>query len=576
MKTSNYLLYTLKTISNQTDTISNQLMLRAGIIRKISSGLYTWLPTGMRVIKKIQTIIQKELNKTNAIEISMPILQPSKIWENSGRIKTYGKELLKIHDRRNKMFILSPTHEELITLLLKKEINSYKQLPIILYQTQTKFRDEIRPRFGTIRTREFLMKDAYSFHLKSSCLDKTYKIMYKIYSKIFKSMNINFKIVEASSNNMGGNISHEFQAISSSGEDKIVFSNNSNYASNIEIAAIKNNLNNLLDIDENNYLLKNKIFFKKLNRICIQKINHYSIPNLVNTFIAKYYSGKKLSFIALLIKKNRQLNLTKIKNLTLFSSPITLATQKEIFKLTGQNDLNVIGPIGLTIPIISDIEVAKMKNFSVKANAKNYFFTGVNWIRDLKKPYIEDIRNIEKDDNNPDNTTEKITISPSIEIAHIFKIGSIYSKKINFSIKNKDKKDVFLKMGCYGIGITRLIATIIEQHHDKYGIIWPNSIAPFHVALIPINFHKSTTVKKTSNHMYDELKKNNIDTILDNRKEYLGKMFSEIELIGIPHILILKKNHILKGKIEYKNRREKNNILIPIKNVIDFIKQQMV
>jgi len=571
MKASKYLFSTLKEIPSQIDSISTKLMIRSGMIRKISSGLYTWLPTGLRVLKKVQLIIKQELEQLNAIEISMPILQPVNLWKKSNRWNLYGNELLKVFDRRKKTFILSPTHEEMITSIIKNEIKSYKQLPVMLYQIQNKFRDELRPRSGTMRSREFLMKDAYSFHVNNSCLDKTYKNIRDTYSKIFKIMNINFKIVKANSKNMGGNTSHEFQAVLKSGEDKIAYSNNSNYASNIEITPIiyRNITNNST---KKNLIKEKKSLYKDIKKNFFKKEKNSELKNIVNTFLVTFIKNRKKKFAALLIREKHELNFSKVEQLQFISSPISLASSKEVFKLTDSSTFSVLNNYNKNIPIIMDIDITKTENFSLKNYNSDNKFTETNWKKKFKKIEIADIRNAISGDLTPDKLGGTLKVVRSAEIAHIFKIGSTYSKTMNAILKNNKKNKEFLKMGCYGIGISRLISTIVEQHHDSFGIFWPDSIAPFHVAIIPINFNDAKLITKTSLKLYTLLKINKFDVIIDDRKEYLGNQLSEMELIGIPHIVIISKKTVQNNSVEYRNRKTKKKLLIPIRKILEFLK----
>ncbi|WP_425619789.1 proline--tRNA ligase [Buchnera aphidicola] len=572
MLTSQYLFFTLKNIPYDAKIISHQLMLRSGMIRKTSSGIYTWLPTGIRVLNKIQNIIKKEMNKIDALEISMPIIQSKNLWENSGRFHLFGEELLKFSDRHNNQFILGPTNEEMITNLIGSEINSYKQLPLIVYQIQNKFRDEIRPRFGIIRTREFIMKDAYSFHSNLYCLEETYKKFYVAYSTIFKKMNLNFCIVKADSGSMGGNVSHEFQAFSKNGEDEVVFSNNKSYYSNINMAQSLETVHFLNNSNQYKFDVKN--ITKKKSIIFADENFNIALKNHIKTVLACVQNQNNKSIIALLIRGDHELNLFKIEKMNISDKPIVLLNEQEIILLTGVQK-QFLGPLGLKFPIIADISVCKMKNFSIGANNQNQFFINVNWNIDLPIPSIKDIRKVTKYDMSPDGSGH-LNIKKSIEIGHIFQIGQKYSKKMKTFIQSQNSKKNNTYMGCYGIGINRIIAAIIEQNHDHHGIIWPSIIAPFEVIIIPINMHQSDKIKDIAHLLYQDFKKIGIDIILDNRNIRPGIMFNEMDLIGIPHRIIISEKLIKKNHVEYSDRKNKKSILINIQDIIDYTHQKIM
>lgn len=536
MRAKKYLFCTLKQVSSEYELISNNLMLRAGMIRKLSSGIYTWLPTGIRVLKKIENIIRDEMKKIGFVEIFLPIMQPINLWKKSDRINKYGSDLFKIIDRNKKIFVLSPTNEEIITHLIKNEINSYKDLPINLFQIQTKFRDEIRPRFGVIRSREFIMKDGYSFHENKLSLETTYFKMYNTYIKIFNILGIKFKVIKADTGNMGGNISHEFQSISK---------------------------NKNLFLDQSN--LKFQIIDKK-------QFIKIPIENTVKTLVVKANKKSKYKLIALLIRGDHILNIKKAEEIPILSKPLKFANKSEVYLSTGVSTES-IGPIGLKIPIIADIIVSKMKNFTTGANIQKKYFFGVNWEIDLSMPkFIYNIHSIQKKEID----SNKSKIKKGIEIGHIFQLGNKYSKSMGLSIQNKNGLIKEVSMGCYGIGITRIISAIIEQNFDTKGIIWPNDkIAPFTIAIIPINMHNSDCVKKYTEDLYKTLIIQNIDVILDDRQETLGVMFADMELIGVPHLFIISDKNIKNNVVEYKNR--KNDIYqINLNKILEFINTKIL
>ncbi|WMY97111.1 MAG: proline--tRNA ligase [Arsenophonus sp.] len=568
MRTSQYLLCTLREIPSDTEVISHKLMLKAGMIRKLSSGLYHWLPTGIRVLKKIKNIIREEMNQTGAMEISTPIVQPAKLWKKSLRWEQYGPELLSFMYHGNESFVLGPTNEEVITDFMRHEINSYKQLPLNVYQIQTKFRDEIRPRFGVIRSREFIMKDAYSFHIDQNSLQKTYDIMYKTYHTIFTRIGFNFRVVKADTGSIGGNISHEFQVLANSGEDNIVFSDQSNYAANIELAETicpitrPKPTENMRLVNTPN--IKNIIELAKLYNLPIEKI--------VKTLIVIGVKNNDYQLVALVIRADHKLNKIKAGKHPLISTPLKFATKEEIKKILKINP-NTLGPINLSIPIIIDSSVAVMSDFTAGANIDNKYYFGINWKRDISIPNIYDLRNVVSGDPSPDGKGILQT-KRGIEVGHIFQLGKKYAKAMNFTVKNKNGNHEIITMGCYGIGITRIIAAAIEQNNDDKGIIWNDSIAPFQIAILPINMHKSYRVQEISEKIYYALKKCNIDVLFDDRKEQPGIMFSDIELIGIPHIIIISEFHLNQNQIEYKFRRNNKKEFINLLEIINFLKKK--
>lgn len=559
-----YLISTLKEIPSHTYTISHKLMIKAGLIRQLSSGLYTWLPTGLRVLKKIKNIIHEEMNKIGALEILIPIMQPSNIWKKSGRLNKYGDELIKFKDRNNRSFILSPTNEETITYLIKNEIKSYKSLPIHLYQIQTKFRDEIRPKSGTVRLREFIMKDSYSFHNNYKSLRNTYYLMHKTYRKIFNRIGLNFTKTKANTGNIGGIISHEFQSFSKNGDNKIVITKPSNYVSSIELSdSIRNISKYNLPYTKISYIYINNI--KNIKELSY-KIN-VSIKKMIKIFIVKG-SKKKNPLIAILIRGDHNLNIIKIKKINSILSPLYILNDEEIYNYLGIKSI-FLGPLGLKIPIIADFTVSKINDFISGSNINNKFIIGINWKRDLPLPIFKNIRNVVEGDIHLDNK-EIIYIKNGIEIGHIFMLGNKYSKIMKSNFQNKLGKKENLIMGCYGIGVTRIISAIIEQNYDKNGIIWPISISPFKIAIIPINMYNFSKVKKTSILLYILLKKYKLEVILDDRKESPIVMIKDIKLIGIPHIIIINNYNLKKKKIEYIDRINNKKKIIYIKDILKF------
>lgn len=567
MRTSQYMLSTLKEIPGDTEVISHQLMLRAGMIRKLASGLYTWLPTGLRVLKKVENIVREEMNNANAIEISMPVVQPADLWQESGRWNRYGSELLCFVDRGKRSFVLAPTHEEVITDLIRKEISSYKQLPLNLFQIQTKFRDEMRPRFGTIRSREFLMKDAYSFHASQDSLQETYDEMYKAYNNIFNRIELDFRPVHADTGLVGGIISHEFQVLSNSGEDNIAFSTCSDYAANIDLAEAMHCENPMVVANESLRMIDTPN-----TKSIAELVKEFQLPveKTVKTLLvcADKDSGHKL--VALLVRGDHTLNIIKAEKLEQVAVPLKFATEEEIHAAIGVSSSS-IGPIKLQIPVISDRSVAVMNDFAAGANIEGKHYLGINWKRDLPLPEeIADIRNVVEGDTSPDGQGT-LLIKRCIEVGHIFQLGTKYSKAMKATVRGEDGSNQALSMGCYGIGITRVVAAAIEQNYDKHGIIWPDSITPFQVAILPINIHKSFRVQAIAEDLYNTFRSYGIEVLLDDRKERPGVMFADMELIGIPHTIIVGDHNLESETLEYKNRRVCEKKIIKTTEIVDFI-----
>ncbi|VAX76612.1 Proline--tRNA ligase [Serratia symbiotica] len=566
MRTSQYLLATLKGTPADAEVISHKLMLRAGMIRKLASGLYTWLPTGLRVLKKIENIVREEMNNTNAIEVSMPIVQPADLWQESERLDQYGPELLRFSDRGKRPFVLAPTHEEVITDLIRNEISSYKQLPLNFFQIKTKFRDEVRPRFGIIRSREFLMKDAYSFHTSQGSLKLTYDAMYQAYNKIFTRIGLNFCSVHADTSSIGGTISHEFHVLAESGEDHIVFSTNSNYAANIELAQA---LPPVHPRAEPNEALR-RVETPDAKTI-VELVEKFQIPlkKTIKTLLVHATKDRQHKLVALLVRGDHTLNKIKAEKLGQVSTPLTFATQEEIHAVNGAS-ADSLGPIGLQVPLIADHSVAMLSDFAAGANIDGYHYLGINWQRDLPIPQVADIRNVVEGDASPDGKG-RLLIKRGIEIGHIFQLGTKYSEAMKANVQGKDGRNQVLTMGCYGIGITRVVAAVIEQNHDDRGIIWPDAITPFQLAILPINIHKSLRVQKIANHLYNTLRSNGIDVLLDDRKERTGVMFADMELIGVPHTIVIGARNLDNTEIEYKNRRIGEQHMIKTEEIIDFL-----
>lgn len=570
MRTSQYLLSTLKETPADAEVISHQLMLRAGMIRKLASGLYIWLPTGLRVLKKVENIVREEMNNACAIEISMPVVQPADLWQESGRWEQYGPELLRFVDRGDRPFVLGPTHEEVITDLIRNEISSYKQLPLNFYQIQTKFRDEVRPRFGVMRAREFLMKDAYSFHTTQESLQETYDTMYAAYSKIFSRMDLNFRAVQADTGSIGGSASHEFQVLASSGEDDIVFSTESDFAANIEFAEAVAPATPRAAASEEMRLVDTPNA-----KTIAELVEQFQMPieKTVKTLLvhANKESGHKL--VALLVRGDHELNEVKAEKLPQVSAPLTFATEDEIRAIVGAGP-GSLGPVNMPIPVVIDRSVAAMSDFGAGANVESKHYFGINWERDLPLPQVADIRNVVEGDVSPDGKGT-LLIKRGIEVGHIFQLGTKYSEAMKATVQGEDGRNQVMTMGCYGIGVSRVVAAAIEQNHDDRGIIWPDAIAPFHVAILPMNMHKSFRVKELAEELYATLRSHGVDVILDDRKERPGVMFADMELIGVPHTVVIGDRNLDSEEIEYKNRRNGEKQMIKTQDVIAFLLSQI-
>jgi prolyl-tRNA synthetase len=569
MRISKYLLSTLKETPADAEVISHQLMLRAGMIRKVAAGLYTWLPTGYRVLKKVENIVREEMNKAGAIEVLMPVVQPADIWQESGRWEQYGPELLRIKDRGNRDFVLGPTHEEVITDLLRNEVSSYKQLPLNVYQIQTKFRDEVRPRFGVMRSREFIMKDAYSFHTTQESLQETYDDMYKAYSAIFTRAGLNFRAVRADTGSIGGNWSHEFQVLADSGEDDIVFSTESDYAANIEMAQA------LVPTQKRAEPTKAMELIDTPNAKTIDELVeqfNLSIEKTVKTLMVKATKESGHQLVALLVRGDHTLNEIKAEKIDIVASPLEFATEDEIRAIVNAGP-GSLGPINLNMPIIIDRDVAVMSDFSAGANIDHKHYFNINWQRDVALPRIEDIRNVVEGDISPDGKGT-LQIKRGIEVGHIFQLGTKYSQAMKATVQGEDGQNHVMIMGCYGIGVSRIVAAAIEQCHDDRGIIWPEAIAPFSVVIIPMNMHKSEKVQATAEKLYTDLQAAGIEVLFDDRKERPGVMFADAELIGIPHTIVIGERNLENGEVEYKHRAGGDKEMVKVDNIIDFIKHR--
>jgi prolyl-tRNA synthetase len=566
MRTSHYLLGTLKETPADAEVISHQLMLRAGMIRKVAAGLYTWTPTGLRVLRKVEQVVREEMDAIGALEVLMPMVQPADLWMESGRWDDYGPELLRLHDRNMRDFVLGPTHEEVISELARKEISSYKQLPLSLYQIQTKFRDEIRPRFGVMRSREFIMKDAYSFHLDQASLQATYDAMHGAYCRIFERLGLDFRPVLADTGSIGGSFSHEFHVLAASGEDDIAFSDSSDYAANIEMAEAV--------APQHSRAAASKALEKVATpeaQTIAALVQQFQLPieQTLKTLIV--HGAEAGQLVALLVRGDHELNEIKAAKHPLVASPLQFASDEAIRAAIGAGP-GSLGPIGLNLQVVADRSVAVMADFAAGANQDGYHYFNINWGRDCAEPEIFDLRNVQAGDPSPCGQGT-LQIKRGIEVGHIFQLGKKYSDAMKVGVLTEAGKHETLMMGCYGIGITRIVAAAIEQNHDQYGIVWSNALAPFQVAIVPMNMHKSVRVQELAEQLYAQLKAAGIEVLFDDRKERPGVMFADMELIGIPHHIVIGERNIDNAQVEYKNRRIGDKQLLAVDAVLAFLQQ---
>ncbi len=570
MRTSNYLLSTLKETPNDAEVVSHQLMLRAGMIRKLASGLYTWLPTGLRVLRKVENIVRQEIDNAGAVETLMPVVQPFELWEETGRSEKMGPELLRFTDRHTRPFVLSPTAEEVITSLVRNEVSSYKQLPLNLYQIQTKFRDERRPRFGVMRAREFCMMDAYSFDIDKEGLQKSYDAMHDAYCKAFDRMGLEYRPVWADSGAIGGNGSQEFHVLAESGEDLIAFSTESDYAANIEKAEALAPAHDraaptveLSVIDTPNA--------KTIDELVEQ--HGIAIEKTTKTLFVKASDEIDAPIVALLVRGDHELNEIKAENLDWVASPLEMATEEEIRQFVNAGP-GSLGPVGLELPFIVDRTVAVMSDFAAGANIDGKHHVGINWDRDVALGRVEDLRNVVEGDPSPCGQGT-LMLKRGIEVGHIFQLGTTYSEKMNCGVLDSNGKNVILEMGCYGIGVSRVVASAIEQNNDENGIIWPDAIAPFQVSIVPMNMAKSEEVKEAAEKLYADLTAAGIDVLFDDRKERPGVMFADHELIGIPHTIVIGNRSLENGEMEYKNRRTGTKENVAVTDIVAFVTSKL-
>lgn len=564
MRTSQLYFPTLKESPSDAELISHKLMLRAALIRKVAAGIYTWLPLGLRVLRKVEAIVREEMNRIGGQEILMPAVQPAELWQESERWEKYGAELLRFQDRHDRAFCFGPTHEEVVTDTVRNELRSYKQLPLTLYQIQMKFRDEIRPRFGVMRGREFLMKDAYSFHLDKASLEKTYNDMHAAYTRIFTRLGLKFRPVFADTGSIGGNVSQEFQVLADSGEDTIFYSNESDYAANVEFAE------SFAPQGQRPTATKTMEEVLTPGQRTIAAVSEFLKADPKQSVKVLLVKGTEQPIIALVLRGDHELNPIKAEKLPQIFAPLTFADEKEIEKTIGC-PVGYIGPVNLKLPTIVDRDAAHLADFVCGANKENYHLLNVNWDRDVAISEVADLRKVMVGDKSPDGKGT-LEVARGIEVGQVFQLGDKYSKAMNANVVGEDGKPVTLLMGCYGIGVSRILGAAIEQNHDEHGIIWPDAMAPFQVVIIPIGYSKFERVRNKCAELYDQLTQAGYDVLLDDRDERPGVMFADMELIGIPHRFVVGERGLDAGTIEYKARCDKESLQIKSEDALTVLK----
>ena len=567
MRLSQYPISTLKEVPSDAEVVSHQLMLRTGMIRRLAAGLYVWLPMGLRTLRKVEQIIREEMNRAGALEMIMPTVQPAELWKESNRWIKYGPELLRFKDRHDREFVYGPTHEEVITDIARRELRSYKQLPVNFYQIQSKFRDEIRPRFGVMRAREFSMKDAYSFHTDAASLAEGYRAMYEAYSRIFSRMGLKFRAVKADGGSIGGDTSQEFHVLADSGEDAIVFSDGDDYAANLETAATLPPPGARAPASE----ALTKVPTPNARTIAeLSAQLGVSAAQCVKTLLV---DGSEAGVVALVVRGDHELNAFKAQKLPGVANPLRMANAERVRVATG-TEPGFLGPIGFAGKVYVDHAAAHLADFVCGANEKDLHFRGVNWGRDLSEPESVDLRNAQAGDPSPSGRG-KLSVARGIEVGHIFQLGQLYSKSMNASVLDEQGQALTMHMGCYGIGVTRVVAAAIEQNNDANGIIWPDALAPFQVVLVPINYQKSPRVQETADALYRDFQAAGIDVLLDDRDARPGVKFADSELIGIPHRLVIGERTLSAGKLEYRHRRETESTEIPADDPVGYIRLKL-
>jgi len=563
MRFTRFGLTTLRDTPSEAEIVSHQLMLKAGLIRRLASGLFTWMPLGLRVLRKVERIVREEMDRAGALEVAMPAVQPAELWRETGRWDKYGHLLLRMTDRHDRDFCFGPTHEEVITDIARRELRSYKQLPVNFYQVQVKFRDEIRPRFGVMRAREFIMKDAYSFDTDQAGLEESYRKMHDAYVAIFERLGLGFRVVDADSGEIGGSRSQEFMVLADSGEDGIAWCDEDNYASNVETAATLP--------PEGKAPAPTRDLEKISTPNCktIEDLAEFLDITAVQTLKTLIVDGDD-GPIALVLRGDHELNAIKADRIPGVAEPLTMADPTTIQKATGSVP-GYAGPIGLDIPVFYDHATAAMSDFVIGANEADMHYVGVNFGRDIDVPETVDLRNVVEGDPTPGGKGT-LKIARGIEVGHIFQLGTVYSESMNATVQDKDGKDATMAMGCYGIGVTRIVGAAIEQNHDEKGIIWPEPLAPFDVVLVPINMHRSDAVREASEALYEELQSIGLDVLFDDRDARPGVKFADAELIGIPHRLVVSDRGLEAGELEYRHRRDDESRMMKRDDAVDLVR----
>ena len=570
MRLSQYPIQTTKETPAEAEIVSHQLMLRAGLIRRLAAGLYSWLPMGLRTLRKAEAIIREEMNRAGALEVLMPVVQPAELWQESGRWGKYGPELLRLKDRHQRDFVAGPTHEEVITDIARRELKSYRQLPVNFYQVQTKFRDEIRPRFGVMRAREFVMKDAYSFHADEPSLQAGYRLMHETYTRIFTRMGLDFRAVRADSGPIGGDVSQEFHVLASSGEDAIVFSDADGYAANIEAAEAR--------APEGERPAPSapvqKVPTPGTKTIeAIVKLLGVPPQRCLKTLLVEGDGEGAAAVVALVIRGDHELNATKAQHLPGVASPLRMAGAERILEATG-TEAGFIGPVDLKCRIYADHSALAAADFVCGANEKDMHLTGVNWDRDVRGYLAADLRNVVEGDPSPSGQG-RLKLARGIEVGHIFQLGRTYSDALKAVVLDESGREVTLLMGCYGIGVTRVVAAAIEQNHDERGIIWPEPLAPFQVVLVSLGAQKAPQVREAADRLYEELSAAGIEVLYDDRDARPGVKFADAELLGIAHRLVVAERGLAAGCLEYRHRRESESMDFPADEALSFLRARI-
>jgi prolyl-tRNA synthetase len=567
MRVSQFLLSTHRETPAEAEVVSHRLMLRAGLIRQLARGIYTWMPLGLRVLRKVEKIVREEMNAAGAIELEMPSVQPAELWQESGRWEEYGPELLRLKDRHQRDFCIGPTHEEVVSDIVRQEVRSYRQLPLNLYQIQTKFRDEIRPRFGVMRAREFVMKDAYSFHADPESLERTYRAMIDCYTRIFTRLGLKFRAVAADTGTIGGTGSHEFHVLADSGEDAIAYCPGSDYAANVELAeALAPATPRASPAAALTRVHTPGV--KSIAELCA----HLGVP-AERTVKAVVLDGVDGRPVLLLVRGDHELNLTKAAKLEQVKKPPAFSSAESIRSRFGAGP-GSLGPVGFKGLVIADRTVAAMSDFVAGANQDDYHHTGVNIGRDFPEPVVADLRNVVAGDASPDGGG-RLEILRGIEVGHVFQLRTKYSKALNLSFLDESGKSRIMEMGCYGIGVTRIVAAAIEQNHDERGIIFPQAMAPFELALVPIGAGKNAQVRTTAEALYRDLAAAGIDVLLDDRDERPGVAFADMELIGIPHRVVVGERGLKAGQVEYQGRRDTQAQPLGLQDAVKSVKSKV-